>query len=509
MKQMKRIKRLYRWLAALALTLCLGLAATATAEAALPEGVAALCEGRYPGYEIAVWDGTGDEAEGEFALVLHKAGDNVLCVVRKAAGEAAYAFTLENTSAVYDEDERDFPSLRFEGDGDLLVYTYTDENGSFVSFSAKRDADGVWGCVTATVRNGSFQETSELDAKKRWLCYTAVQLDKSGSVLSETRLAPLPVTDEYAAQSTLARFDISQRSLWAQSGMSPCPALALLPYDVSPLGIDLKQNGFAVTAETTDGRRMLFLYDLDGEAYTASHPVALPQGASLDTFHTGERELFIGWEGNEAYFERGADGAWRYKGGYGLDGFTVGGEWVRSYADETVYGMPPWKDLLQTDVSALPRSFAEACAALDQTGYALVSNPNPADRLHLREKPAKSARSLGKFYNGTWVQILETKDAWVRVRIGRLEGWMMREYLRDATEPVEPAFPQLFLRDEEAAYPLYARPSVSADVLETIPGRDGCIDCITGVSGDEWFVVRLLDGKIGYMKQAWFWEGNG
>ena len=62
----------------------------------------------------------------------------------------------------------------------------------------------------------------------------------------------------------------------------------------------------------------------------------------------------------------------------------------------------------------------------------MVNNPNPADRLHLRVSPERGATSLGKFYNGTPVRVLEERGDWVQVEIGldgNLTGWMMKKYL--------------------------------------------------------------------------------
>lgn len=32
---------------------------------------------------------------------------------------------------------------------------------------------------------------------------------------------------------------------------------------------------------------------------------------------------------------------------------------------------------------------------------------------------------------------------------------------------------------------------------------------IVGVHGDEWFLVMTEDGRVGYVRQACFWPGNG
>ena len=88
------------------------------------------------------------------------------------------------------------------------------------------------------------------------------------------------------------------------------------------------------------------------------------------------------------------------------------------------------------------------CTALADGGdaYAVVHNPNAADRLNLRAAPSKEAKSLGKYYNGVEVQILEDlNNGWVRVQIGRrgtAEGYMMKEYLQEnSAQTVESAMP--------------------------------------------------------------------
>ena len=64
-------------------------------------------------------------------------------------------------------------------------------------------------------------------------------------------------------------------------------------------------------------------------------------------------------------------------------------------------------ELFASNPAQLPNSVEALPAAMDKTGWAVVNNPNPADRLHLRVSPERGATSLGKFYNGTPVQVLE------------------------------------------------------------------------------------------------------
>ena len=57
-------------------------------------------------------------------------------------------------------------------------------------------------------------------------------------------------------------------------------------------------------------------------------------------------------------------------------------------------GNHPWSDITEIDWTSLPMTEQEALAQLDSTGWAVVNNPNPADRLHLRA----SAAFLSSFF---------------------------------------------------------------------------------------------------------------
>lgn len=58
-----------------------------------------------------------------------------------------------------------------------------------------------------------------------------------------------------------------------------------------------------------------------------------------------------------------------------------------------------------------------------------VNNPNPKDRLNLRELPSTRADSLGKYDNGTSVEVLGVCGSWYHVRVGGKAGFMMAKYL--------------------------------------------------------------------------------
>ena len=77
------------------------------------------------------------------------------------------------------------------------------------------------------------------------------------------------------------------------------------------------------------------------------------------------------------------------------------------------------------------------CMSAALADYRYVDNGAQWDaRLNLRAEPSKSAASLGRYYTGVRVQVLEDLGEWSRVRIAMgesdeaVEGYMMNGYLR-------------------------------------------------------------------------------
>lgn len=238
----------------------------------------------------------------------------------------------------------------------------------------------------------------------------------------------------------------------------------------------------------------------------------LPEGTSLDDFHAGENEiiLYLGGDSFIAGYAKQADGAWRLSWVMGEINYAVSW-WGVEWDDHRLIGVLPGAELLTADFSAIPRTEEALKNALDPAGWAAVNNPNPKDRLHLRAKPDKNADSLGKFYNGTPLRILETKGDWCRVAIGRdgLEGWMMKQYLAfsQTASAVIPAFPDLFLREEYEGLDVTAWADSAKKTPKTIPRGEGWE--IMGVMNDMYILVSKSSGCVIYVPMDWFWEGNG
>jgi uncharacterized protein YgiM (DUF1202 family) len=62
--------------------------------------------------------------------------------------------------------------------------------------------------------------------------------------------------------------------------------------------------------------------------------------------------------------------------------------------------------------------------------YYVVANPKLQDRLHLRKEPSTKSPSLGRYFSGTQVEVIDySPDGWAHVRVDGKEGYMMIRYL--------------------------------------------------------------------------------
>lgn len=294
----------------------------------------------------------------------------------------------------------------------------------------------------------------------------------------------------------------------------------IIPIQGKILANDLQSHCLLALTER-EGERRVAVAEMDEKGvWQVRESRPLPAGAGLDLFHSGDGELCVKWMRGDGEcqcgFVRQADGQWRMawawagEGDYALSWYGLCLEWDGPYAGVYAYGTPGFADLFEADLTALPASGEKAAAQMDTAGWAAVMNPDPEDRLHLRSEPGKNGDSLGKFYNGTPLRVLEEKGDWARVRVGMgdcLEGWMMREYLAvdGALQRVRQAFPELFLREEFIGRrPL--RIDGGGEAEFALQGGEA----IVGIRQEtrQW-IVMTGDGRLCLAPLDWFWEGNG
>ena len=519
----------------LALLLCMAGSALALEGVPLPGAVVTLCESAYPDYEIAAFDGWGNDAKGQFALILSRDGDNVLCIAERDEDAAEYAFTVENTDAVYDGEG--IPSVLIDTGGDALFFSYPDVNErgawnaheQYISF---KGADGAWGGVSTICYEGGSEGADRIVSygagiRDGALCYDRYVEDENENILDRKEYPPIPVSEAFEVGMRLAAFDIGAFSANPTVGLPGAEGLAvgLTGEGDRMIKLAVQENRLILLVEKPVGVRRLRVAEWDGAQYAVRETDDLPKGADLDVFHAGAEEIMVVYDdGNRealATFRRSGE-SWLLSGMmadevFSLTADSVTGEVNLGRNNGTVYGKHPWGDLFAVNFATLPRSFAEAVSRMDTSGYAFVNNPNPEDRLHLRTRASRSSESLGKFYNRTPVQVLSREGEWARVRIGLgeacLEGYMMTEYLAfgEEMENVACAFPQMQLREENAeqGVPLRSKPDSGSRIVAQGRFDFWAGDYIIGVVGDEWYILMRADGSVGYAKQSFFWEGNG
>lgn len=144
-------------------------------------------------------------------------------------------------------------------------------------------------------------------------------------------------------------------------------------------------------------------------------------------------------------------------------------------------------------------------------GKAVVSNPPPQTRLILRAGPSTSAASLGSFYNGTVVDVLEYGPVWTRVLVNGIDGYMMTKYLTFGSD-INPPAPGQVIMVAVVAHPnpseylnLRAARSYNAAVLRRF--YNGTIVNVYEYASD-WCRVEV-GGLNGYMATAYLSFSGG
>jgi len=516
-----RIKRVFLGL----MMLCAW--AFAEGETKLPQTVYDLCAQAHPGYEVVKYDGWGDESRGQFALILKQGDDNILCIAEKAQGEPAYQLTIDNTNAVYDGDV--LPGLLIDSGGDALFYTYHDINGHAAEQYHTDKDTGEWSPVDVIVylQEGDEYHSILSGVSGGTLHYQHHDEDEIGNIFRSWEDAPIAVDEAFEMSLLPQNFNIHTFDADPVDGLYPLTKNAAFARSQAVDGaalrdMDISPVHAARLFETADGGSALRVDEWDGAFYHTAAQLFFEDGAVMDTYHAGEGEVFVD-AGTMMYsIIRVDEGGWMLRGVdaesgvrmIGPDYAAPDGQTTVYRNDGYIYGESPWGDLSCGNI-ALDASYEQLFARLNPDAYALVNNPNPNDRLHLRAKPDKGSHSYGKFYNRTPVLVLERGDTWTKVRIGcggaAMTGYMMTKFLAfDEQEKaaLACAFPQkLLLESQPNGVHMHAEPKSTA-VTERLFKQSGD-DFIIGVSGNDWYIVLRADGAVGYVPQHAFWDGNG
>ena len=290
-----------------------------------------------------------------------------------------------------------------------------------------------------------------------------------------------------------------------------------IPVTDTVLDSHLQSEALLLLTENANGERCLRIVTEKNGAYSVTSTPPLPTDVCMDLSHARDGNVMLCWDDYHmiASFEWRAEGDWRlywlqdHRGFYFKNSFcgaqtTISGF---DFFDCDLVGSHDFGDLLTTDLNAIPRTKKDLLARLDTTGWALVNNPNPADRLNLRAEDSQKAELLGRFYNGTPVKVLRERGAWCYVQIGTeraLKGWMMKKYLAFGADMarVQKGFPRLMLTPEHENDALFL------DDRLTQPW-DGYDYAICGVSVRDHYILLNAWGEVIYAPQDWMYPGNG
>ncbi len=269
-------------------------------------------------------------------------------------------------------------------------------------------------------------------------------------------------------------------------------------------------------ADKPDGSRVLLCGSFTENAgwqFTESSP--LPAGTTMGVENFTGNLFFPGVYGGPSV-QRFADGTWGVSSMITSPGelYFMGQNWISpegnpAWGEYSCYGEHPWNDITAIDWNTIPLTVTEAQEHLDLSGWATPSNSNPEDRLHLREKADKGSRSLGKFYNGTPVKVLNRGQEWTEVQIGPLTGYMMTKYLAFGNDmkKVKLVVSSKDTLDLTTAVTwLTAGGTVHTQVLpaERIPSH-----ILIGIHEGLWFLWDYMSNRFGQIHDNELWDGNG
>lgn len=281
-------------------------------------------------------------------------------------------------------------------------------------------------------------------------------------------------------------------------------------------------TAYLCTEADGGAQRMQIFRETNGNWVLIARSVLFPEESGHE-FYFGStcNDKFYLFSGEECFlFTEKADGEWRLfyvQSNQDFYWLSDGISWEDEYGNHALYGDLPSFSLSEMDPAKLPRTLSDARTLLHVEDWAVVSNPKPQDRLHLRTKPSQAAPSLGKYYSGTPVHILQTSGDWAKVDIYGIQGYMMLCYLARgaAMETVQSAFPHRAITEQAATHGviIYALPDLSSQVTGLVGKEVPHVSFngfhILGVVGEDWYHISVENDQSGYVQVKDFWDGNG
>lgn len=135
-----------------------------------------------------------------------------------------------------------------------------------------------------------------------------------------------------------------------------------------------------------------------------------------------------------------------------------------------------------------------AVPVLAQSSVYSISGGN-ADRVHLRAEPSRDAKSLGLYYTGTDVILIDQANGWARVLVGDVTGYILTEYITQ--DSLAQLGPWCIVDNPGSTWVnLRMSPSMSGDVAMCPDNRTAVH--VLGETADGWSYVEC-EGVKGYI----------
>lgn len=417
----------------LSLLLCVLALPSACATQGESELLAACLGQRYPDFTEAAYAEWGNTAA---AVFVHN-GQKILCLLENTNGQ--WQITVDNPNAL--DQDAPLPSLLLDSD-QALYWSYAEYPET--TYSSYRETGGVWAAPTEEVVSSSTENNivEYVFYQNGHIIYQWMLEDKEGNLIEQAadRSFPAPWL---ADMTTLQEFDLSRFPVlgyteyegeWPDRPFIAQAAAALMP-NYTFLSGSYVSGRLQFLMQKSDGSKIFVGVDEDEGPLRLTESTPLPQ----DVYYGVENFTnSLGWFDNVCVtLKKYSSGDKRWgvcSMGFGERFF--GPRCVQSDGNYQLlyFGSHPWNDITKIDWTTLPKTLEEAADCVNGSGYAMVKNPDPADRLHLRTEPTKSAASLGKYYTGTPVKVIRVQGDWVQVDVFGRQGWMMKKYL-DFSEP--------------------------------------------------------------------------
>ena len=496
----------------------------AYAEEVPEEAVLSLVQTQYPGCIVAHADQWGDTA----AAALEHEGKKVLCILERQDGQW---YMVVSSSTIFQPDA-EMPSSFYLDDDQTLFWEYTGFNvttgydDTTYQFHASRAQDGHWyfndeimiEVFENNETNNGIYETmmvwsEELDG---CLIVTERLTDENENLIYQKNPLYFPAA-WLKEQMDMRYFDINKLPYlmeieypgeWPDHNYRKAAAAQLMPeYTYRDGSMSGKTLQFLM--DKPDGTRVLVVFDLtDGTTLIESTPLPGDTYYGVENFTTS-----LGINGLCVTIEDNVTNGVSYLNGYTsrAESLRFGPRVIGSYDNDFWYfGIHPWKDIRFIDWQTLPTSQVAAAKFLDTSGYALVDNPDPKDRLHLRVNPSRDSKSLGKYYSGTPVIVLRVQGDWAEVTVidtgwGQ-SGWMMKKYLDFSDHLViDPnIMPDWYFKTGAQLYAMPDKKAYHRTVSNSYDWK------VIGIIGEDWLHVwNPWTGEAGFARVQDEMPGNG